>query len=55
LFLGDLDIGLVVAVEEVLAVAELVGAGHDRGGGPVDTTRSMCDSFSSCLDLPLES
>lgn len=54
MLLGDLDIGLIVAVEDVFAVAEIFGAGEDGGGGPIDTTRSMCDGFSSCLDLLLE-
>jgi hypothetical protein len=53
LLFGDLDIGLVVSLEQIFAVAKVVLAGYDGTGRPVDTTRSMCDGFS-CLDVLLE-
>lgn len=54
LLLSDLNIGLVVAVEQVPAVAEVLSAGYEGTGRPVDTTRSRCYGFS-CFDILLRS
>lgn len=54
MFLDDLNVDVVVAVEIVFAVSESVDAGYEGTRRPVDASRSGDDGFS-CFNFLLES